>query len=258
MDSFTVTSLLVVISGGLLAGIITGLVGGSAALVVTPFMTGFLGADAFWAIGLALATDVFASAASTITYAKKGYVKFKRSFLMVIFAAVGSILGTYLSTLVDNTALSSAAAFLTLIMGLKFILSANKEDSKEKVEPKDPKTEQIINVLVGIFLGTFCGFIGAGGGMMILAVLTIVLGYELKEAVATSVLIMTFTALTGSVAHFIKAGDFPIIIIIISGVASIFGAYIGSSFVAKTEDSKIKRVVGIMLILIFVMTLLTK
>ncbi len=255
MDPF---SLLVVVSGGLLAGIITGLVGGSAALVVTPFMTGFLGADAFWAIGLALATDVFASAASTITYARQGYVKFRRSFLMVIFAALGSIIGTYISTLVDNSALSSAAAFLTLLMGLKFILSANKEDVKEKVEQKDPKVEQIINILVGLFLGTFCGFIGAGGGMMILAVLTIVLGYELKEAVATSVLIMTFTALTGSIAHFIKAGDFPIGIIIISGVASIVGAYIGASFVAKTEDSKIKRVVGVILIAIFIMTVFSR
>ncbi len=255
MDPF---SLLVVVTGGLLAGIITGLVGGSAALVVTPFMTGFLGVGAFSAIGLALATDVFASAASTITYAKKGYVEFKRSFLMVIFAAIGSVLGTYISTLVDNTALSSAAAFLTLIMGLKFLLSANKEDKKEKAEAKDPKTEQIINVLVGLFLGTFCGFIGAGGGMMILAVLTIVLGYELKAAVATSVLIMTFTALTGSIAHFANAGIFPIGVIVISGLSSIIGAYIGASFVAKTEDSKIKKIVGIMLIAIFIMTLLTK
>ncbi len=255
MDPF---SLLVVVSGGLLAGVITGLVGGSAALVVTPFMTGFLGADAFWAIGLALATDVFASAASTITYARQGYVKFRRSFLMVIFAALGSIIGTYISTLVDNSALSSAAAFLTLLMGLKFILSANKEDVKEKVDQKDPKVEQIINVLVGLFLGTFCGFIGAGGGMMILAVLTIVLGYELKEAVATSVLIMTFTALTGSVAHFIKAGDFPIGIIFISGISSIVGAYIGASFVSKTEDSKIKRIVGVILIAIFIMTIFSR
>ncbi len=159
MDSITLSSLTVIITGGLLAGIITGLVGGSAALVVTPFMTGFLGADAFWAIGVALATDVFASAASTITYARQGFVKFRRSFLMVIFAAIGSILGTFISTLVDNSALSSAATFLTLIMGLKFFLSANKEDIKEKVEPKDPKTEQTINILVGLFLVTFFVFI---------------------------------------------------------------------------------------------------
>ncbi len=93
---------------------------------------------------------------------------------------------------------------------------------------------------------------------MILAVLTMVLGYELKEAVATSVLIMTFTALTGSIAHFAKVGSFPIIVIVISGLTSILGAYIGASFVAKTEDSKIKRIVGIILIAIFIMTIFSK
>lgn len=255
MDAFT---LFITIISGFLAGIITGLVGGSAALVVTPFMTGFLSVNAFSAIGLALATDVFASLASTITYAKKGYVKFKRSFLMVLFAAVGSVLGTFISTKVDNSALSSVAGILTLLMGLKFLLGANKQKEEKKANPKTKKEEQVINVLVGLFLGTFCGFIGAGGGMMILAVLTLVLSYELKEAVATSVLIMTFTALFGSIAHFKTAGIFPIKVILICGISSILGAYIGASFVTKTEEKTISKIVGIMLIFIFVISFLAR
>ena len=51
-------------------------------------------------------------------------------------------------------------------------------------------------------IGFICGFVGAGGGMMLLLVLTSVLGYELKTAVGTSVFIMTFTALTGAISHF--------------------------------------------------------
>ncbi len=246
---------LVIISGGILAGLITGLVGGSAALVVTPFMTGFLGVDAFSAIGLALATDVFASAASTITYAKEGYVQIKRSLLMVIFAALGSIIGTWISTFIDNTALTSVSSILTLLIGINFLVNANKEKSQKTGEVKDPKREQIINITVGLFLGTFCGFVGAGGGMMILAVLTMVLGYELKPAVATSVLIMTFTALTGSIAHFLQAGIFPLVAIIVSGTSSIIGAYIGASFVAKSNDATVKKSVGILLIIIFALTL---
>ncbi len=251
-------SLFITISAGFLAGIITGLVGGSAALVVTPFMTGFLGVDAFSAIGLALATDVFASAASTITYAKEGYVEIKRSLSMVIFAAIGSIIGTWISTFVDNSSLTSVASVLTLLIGINFIVNAKKVKKDVVVEQKDPKTEQMINIIIGLFLGTFCGFVGAGGGMMILAVLTMVLGYELKPAVATSVLIMTFTALTGSVAHFAHAGIFPVAAILISGTSSIIGAYIGASFVAKNDESKIKRIVGIMLIMIFLSTFFTK
>lgn len=246
--------IIIIVISGILAGLITGLVGGSAALVVTPFATTFLGADAFSAIGLALATDVFASAASAYTYAKQGYIKFKRALLMVIFAALGSIIGTWISTFVDNSSLTTAASGLTLLIGINFLVNAKKEKTNKNVEAKDPKTEQIINVIVGLFLGTFCGFVGAGGGMMILAVLTLVLGYELKPAVATSVLIMTFTALTGSIAHFLEAGIFPIVAICVSGFSSILGAYIGASFVAKSDEVKIKQIVGIILIIIFAMT----
>ena len=53
-----------------------------------------------------------------------------------------------------------------------------------------------------------------GGGMMMLLILTTVLGYELKTAVGTSVFIMTFTALTGAVSHFV-IGDFPDVPILI-------------------------------------------
>lgn len=58
------------------------------------------------------------------------------------------------------------------------------------------------SLLCGTAVGSICGFVGAGGGMMMLLVLVSVLGYELKTAVGTSVFIMAFTALTGAVSHF--------------------------------------------------------
>ena len=65
------------------------------------------------------------------------------------------------------------------------------------------KKKRIIqSIICGSIIGFICGFIGAGGGMMMLLILTSVLGYELKTAVGTSVFIMTFTALTGAISHF--------------------------------------------------------
>ena len=64
----------------------------------------------------------------------------------------------------------------------------------------------IQSIICGILIGFICGFIGAGGDMMMLLILTSVLGYELKTAVGTSVFIMTFTALTGAVSHFAIGG----------------------------------------------------
>ena len=67
-------------------------------------------------------------------------------------------------------------------------------------------------MICGVMIGFICGFIGAGGGMMMLLILTSILGYELKTAVGTSVFIMSFTALTGAASHFMIGGmpDWPV------------------------------------------------
>ena len=65
---------------------------------------------------------------------------------------------------------------------------------------------QTLTVQACLLYTSICGFIGAGGGMMMLLILTSVLGYELKNAVGTSVFIMAFTALTGAVSHFMIGG----------------------------------------------------
>ena len=90
---------------------------------------------------------------------------------------------------------------MTTLMGIKFIVKPIMT-TKEAMDAVSPKKRIIQSLLCGVLIGFICGFIGAGGGMMMLLILTSVLGYELKTAVGTSVFIMTFTALTGSVSHF--------------------------------------------------------
>ena len=68
--------------------------------------------------------------------------------------------------------------------------------TKESMDSVTPRRRAIESLVCGIGIGFICGFMGAGGGMMMLLILTSVLGYELKTAVGTSVFIMTFTALT--------------------------------------------------------------
>ena len=70
--------------------------------------------------------------------------------------------------------------------------------AKESMDALSPRKRFFQSVVYGVIVGFICGFVGAGGGMMMLLLLTNVLGYGLKTAVGTSVFIMTFTALTGS------------------------------------------------------------
>ena len=111
--------------------------------------------------------------------------------------------------------------------------------------------KQIIGSLVcGAMVGFICGFVGAGGGMMMLLILTSVLGYELKTAVGTSVFIMTFTAFTGAVSHF-SFGDTPnILVMALCIIFTFIWARIAAVFANKAKPETLNRVVGVVLTLL--------
>ncbi len=254
----TFVELLVVIVGGIGAGIVTGLVGGSAALVITPLFVSILKMDPYVAISIALATDVFASGVSTITYTKLGYVDVKNAVLLVVSAAIGAIFGTVLSGLLDSSNLGAVSMWITLIIGLNFLLRAKVEKTREKSNSKlMQEHENLVKIVLGLVIGIVCGFIGAGGGMIILLVLLVVLGYDLKRAVGTSVFIMTFTALFGAVSHFYVMGEIPYVIFTVTGIFAIISAKISATFIASAELSFAKRVAGLMLIVMFFITYFT-
>ena len=97
------------------------------------------------------------------------------------------------------------SVFMTFILGIKFIVRPVMT-TKEAMAGVSAKKRALQSVICGVLIGFICGFIGAGGGMMMLLILTSVLGYELKTAVGTSVFIMAFTAFTGAASHFAIGG----------------------------------------------------
>ena len=111
---------------------------------------------------------------------------------MMVSVLVFTVVGSYISSLVPSTTMGGFSVFMTFLLGIKFIVRTVMT-TKEAMENVSPKKRAIQSVICGILIGFICGFIGAGGGMMMLLILTSVLGYELKTAVGTSVFIMAFS-----------------------------------------------------------------
>lgn len=80
--------------------------------------------------------------------------------------------------------------------------------------------------------------------MMMLLVLTSILGYELKTAVGTSVFIMSATALTGSVSHFVIGGMPDVEALILCVISTLAFAQISSFFANKADPKVLNRVTG--------------
>lgn len=236
---------LVCIIAGLGAGFGTGLAGLSAAAVISPMLIAFLGVDPYEAVGIALASDVLASAASAVTYKKNGNIDVKNGIYMLISVLVFTLIGSYIGSLIPKTTLGSFSMFTTLLVGIKFIVKPVMS-AKESNLNRSKKTAIIQSVLSGIMVGLICGIVGAGGGMMMLIVLVMVLGYDLKTAVGTSVFIMTFTALTGALSHFIIGGGITdISVLVICALATLFGAWVTAKFANKASNEVMNRTLGV-------------
>ena len=228
---------------GLGAGVGTGLAGLSAAVVISPMLIVILGFDPFEAVGIALAADVLASAVSTFTYSKNKNVDFKKGSVMLIPILVCTILGSYLASLAPSKSMGDFSILITIFLGLRFIFMPISKTKTHKAS----NNKNIKVILFGIPIGFICGFIGAGGGMMMLFILTDLVGYSLKKAVGTSVFIMTFTALIGSVSHF-AIGSMPDITALMTClIFTLIGAQVSSKFANVASVKTQNRVTGIVL-----------
>lgn len=231
---------------GLGAGLGTGFAGMSAAAVISPMLITFLGVDPYMAVGIALASDVLASAVSAYTYGKHKNLDIKNGLVMMIAVLCFTLVGSFVSSLVPSTAMGGFSTFMTLLLGVKFILRPVMT-TKGSMQSVSARKRFWQSVICGSVVGFICGFVGAGGGMMMLLLLTSVLGYELKTAVGTSVFIMAFTAFTGSVSHFAIGGAPNMWYLLLCVLSTLLWARIAAKFANKASPVTLNRATGMVL-----------
>lgn len=242
-------TILICILAGMGAGLGTGFAGMSAAVVISPMLVTFLGRNPYEAIGIALASDVLASAVSAYTYGKHKNIDLKRSKIMFISVLVFTGIGAFMAHQVPSTTMGNLTVYSALLMGINFLRKSFLEEPEEIAAKEIPVKKQILlQVICGSLIGFICGFIGAGGGIMMLMLLTGVLNFQLKTAVGTSVFIMTFTALYGAISHFSLQGIVPdITILSLCVLSTLFFARVAAVFANKASQKALNRATGIVL-----------
>lgn len=229
------------------AGLGTGFAGMSAAAVIGPMLSTFLGIPIYEAVGIGLISDVFASAGSAITYGRSKNVDIKNSLWLLFSILAFTVLGSFVATFISDRTMSSGAQITMVILGLKFIIFPITKP--KQLKSADNKKVMIIKSIVcGLIIGFVCGFVGAGGGMLMLLILTSVMGYPMHKAVGTSVFIMTFTALTGAISHFTMGGLPNIGCLLLCITFTFTWAEIASIIANKVRAKILNRVVGVVLI----------
>ena len=247
-------TIIVTFFAGMGAGLGTGFAGMSAAAVISPILITFLGIDPYMAVGIALSSDVLASAVSAYTYGKNKNLDIKNGLIMMITVLIFTVVGSYISSLVPSATMGNFSVFMTFLLGIKFIVRPVMT-TKEAMQGVSAKKRAMQSVICGIIIGFICGFIGAGGGMMMLLILTSILGYELKTAVGTSVFIMTFTAFTGAVSHFAIGGLPDPAVWILCIIFTLIWARIAAVLANKATPKTLNRATGVILVVLGVVVM---
>ena len=240
---------------GMGAGLGTGFAGMSAAAVISPMLITFLHMDPYMAVGIALSSDVLASAVSAYTYGKNKNLDIKNGLIMMVSVLVFTVVGSYISSLVPSATMGNFSVFMTFLLGIKFIVKPVMT-TKEAMQGVAAGKRALQSVICGIAIGFICGFVGAGGGMMMLLILTSVLGYELKTAVGTSVFIMAFTAFTGAASHFAIGGMPDITVFLLCVIFTLVWARIAAVIANKAAPKTLNRMTGVILVILGIVVML--
>ena len=234
---------------GIGTGLGTGFAGMSAAAVISPMLITFLHMDAYDAVGIALASDVLASAISAYTYGKNKNLDVKNGVTMMVSVLAFTLVGSWVASLLPSSTMGNFSMFMTLLLGVKFIVKPVMT-TKESMQAVSARKRFVQSVICGVIIGFICGFVGAGGGMMMLLILTSVLGYELKTAVGTSVFIMAFTALLGALSHFAIGGAPDLWSLVFCVLSTLLWARIAARFANKAKPATLNRATGVVLVVL--------
>ena len=196
-------------------------------------------------LNLAKAIGLFVNSASTITAsvmnARRGMLDFRFALPLVVAVLVATPIGAWSSQFVPERAVQWALAlFMVLSAGLMIF---SPREARVAFDPVWVKP------LLGAAVGYLSGLIGVGGGVPMLAVLTL-LGHDAKKAAYAISFVIPFSTLGGFVTYagFVDI-DWPLLAVV--GVAAIGGGYIGSNIMHfRLSSAQVKKLIAMLLLLL--------
>ncbi len=250
---------------GLLIGLSLGLIGGGGSILAVPILVYILGLDAKTAIAMSLAIVGIVSLIGVIPHWKQGNVNLKTAISFTPPAMLGAFLGARLAALplVTDTIQLVCFALIMLIASF-FMIRQPKEKQGDHIELSVSQKHQspfkypwLAIILEGLGVGVLTGFVGVGGGFAIIPALVLLGRIPIKEAIGTSLLIITFKSATGFIGYLNQVNINWNLMLTFTTVA-VFGVIWGAYFSGKIQGAELQRAFGYFLIAIAIFILIKR
>ncbi len=245
--------LIVGLVAALFMGITLGVFGAGGSILTVPILFFLLGVGAAEATAYSLFIVGVTALFGAYSYFKQGLIQFNIGFAFAIPAFIGvySVRLLLMPTLPEHIAnfghynLSKDGLILIVFSAIMMMAAyAMIKPSTNQVEHTDKKLNYPLIAMEGLLVGGVTGFVGAGGGFLIIPALVILAGLNMKEAVGTSLMIIAFKSLLGFVGD-IQAGLVIDWLLLFEVVAlSIIGVLIGERMCRHLDSNKLKPAFG--------------
>lgn len=219
-------------------GLSLGLLGGGGSVLMVPVFVYAAGLNVKEAITLSLLVVAVTSLAGAFRYFFRGFVNVRLLVIFALFGSAGAVAGARLTHLLAHHMLLNIFGVLMILTGLIFLF---KKENPESGEMKKCRPLFIPAALISLSLGVLTGFLGVGGGFLIVPALSILMKCSIKSSIGTSLAVISTNALAGFAGHvFIETIDWKAAAVFsaMAGAGAVLGSfaaeYLSSSFLKKS------------------------
>ncbi|MCY4321927.1 MAG: sulfite exporter TauE/SafE family protein, partial [Bdellovibrionaceae bacterium] len=168
-------------------------------------------------------------------------VNFKIILFFAPFAMLGAYFGSYLASFISGE--TQLILFSLTVLMASFLMIKDQRNKK-----KLNQNNQLIFIVSGFSIGFVSGLVGIGGGFLIVPLLVILAGLPMKQAVGTSLTVMSLSSLTGFLGY-IGQVQIPWLLLFKFVILSGLGIILGSHFIQYISPQKLKKSFGYFLII---------
>lgn len=220
---------------GLAAGVLAGLFGIGGALLTTPAMRCLLGVPGLIALGTPLPIVIPTALSGGLVYYGRKSLRLRIALICGASGSLSALLGAWITDPLGGEAMMYITSGFIFLIALRFAFGKEK-----KVKSAGEKVQALPQlILIGLVGGFLSGFLGVGGGVILVPLFVILLGLEMHEAIGTSLAAISIYAIPGSIEHYLL-GHIDLGLLIPIAAGCIVGAQLGARFAMLTKERKLK------------------
>ncbi|MFL5679519.1 MAG: sulfite exporter TauE/SafE family protein [Chloroflexota bacterium] len=252
---------LLMVAGGVAAGVFGSLLGLGGGILIVPLLTIGFNLPLREAVGVSLICVIVTSGASAGVYLERHVANLRLGMTLELFTAIGALFGGLVAFLLPDRVL--AGLFAVLLVYVAVTMLRRRDPGEEAVSatanddepaPRHPfglpldgpgyRVHSVGRGVVGsLFAGVVSALLGIGGGLIKVPVMNLIMGVPLRIATATSNLMIGVTASASAIIYLLRGG----IDSFVAGPTAI-GVFIGASIGSRTAHRVDLRILRILFV----------